>query len=94
MPSLNKSALFNRSPRGRGTQIPGGRHEGPGGRRPSALGYHLAIILILKVALLAVLWKCFIAPNRVPVNETVMGAHITASNHTYQENSRDRFDGR
>lgn len=61
----------------------------------SRLVRHLAIVLVLKVIVLAVLWHAFIKPNRVAVDAGAMGARIAGQDSQHQqENSHDRFDGR
>ena len=51
------------------------------------LAYHLAIVLAVKLVLLAMLWHAFIGPNKVRVDVDVMGERIvravsSASNPT------------
>ncbi|MDR0440929.1 MAG: hypothetical protein LBI59_08110 [Candidatus Accumulibacter sp.] len=46
--------------------------------RRMRLAYHLAIVLAVKVVLLALLWHTFIKPNKVEVDVGVMSRHIAA----------------
>jgi hypothetical protein len=40
------------------------------------LAYHLAIVLAVKLVLLALLWHAFIGPNKVRVDVDAMGERI------------------
>jgi RsiW-degrading membrane proteinase PrsW (M82 family) len=44
--------------------------------RRMRLAWHLAIVLTVKVILLALLWYAFIKPNKVEVDIDVMGQHL------------------
>ena len=65
------------------------------GRR-HRLAWHLSIILVLKVILLATLWNIFIKPHKVSIDAEAMGDRITRSAHQQQlqEKVNDRLDGR
>jgi hypothetical protein len=43
------------------------------------LAYHLAIVLAVKLVLLALLWHAFIGPNKVPVDVDAMGKRIASA---------------
>lgn len=66
----------------------------PGRKR--RLAWHLSIILILKVVLLATLWNIFIKPHKVSIDAKAMGDRITRNAHQQQlqEKANDRLDGR
>ena len=51
------------------------RHIG----RKHRLAWHLSIILVLKVVLLATLWNIFIKPHKVRIDAEAMGDRITRS---------------
>ena len=50
----------------------------PGPRR-WRLTYHLAIVLAVKVGLLALLWNAFIKPHRVTIDAGSMGERIAGA---------------
>jgi hypothetical protein len=79
----------------------------PSGPRRWRLAYHLAVVLAVKLVLLALLWNAFIKPYRVMVDAGAMSRRIaatvspasavsSASSHssTFQEITNDRLDGR
>ena len=43
---------------------------------------HLAIAVVLKLAVLALLWQVFVRDARVPVDAAAMGTHATAAADT------------
>ncbi|MDR1935406.1 MAG: hypothetical protein LBS49_07480 [Candidatus Accumulibacter sp.] len=43
------------------------------------LAYHLIIVLVVKVILLALLWHAFIKPNKVKVDVDAMGNRIASA---------------
>jgi hypothetical protein len=47
--------------------------------RRMRLAYHLAIVLVVKIILLALLWHTFIKPNKVEVDVGAMSKHIAGS---------------
>ncbi|MDR0577822.1 MAG: hypothetical protein LBI87_09880 [Candidatus Accumulibacter sp.] len=47
--------------------------------RPWRLAYHLAVVLAVKLVLLALLWHAFIKPNKVRVDVDVMGSRIAGA---------------
>jgi hypothetical protein len=51
----------------------------PARPRRMRLAYHLAIVLTVKLILLALLWHAFIKPNKVEVDIGAMGQHIAGS---------------
>lgn len=64
---------------------PSGTAGMPASRRPRLMR-HLAIVLVVKVILLALLWHAFIKPNKVAVDVEAMGSRIagTASQPRFQ----------
>ena len=46
------------------------------GPRRWRLSYHLAIVLVIKLILLALLWNIFIKPNKVQVDIDTMSSRI------------------
>jgi hypothetical protein len=52
------------------------------GPRRWRLTYHLAIVLAVKLVLLALLWNVFIKPNKVEVDVGAMSSRIASSAST------------
>lgn len=53
------------------------------------LGRHLAIALILKFVVLALLWHSFIKPNRIKVDVPAMADHMTGAPAHSKEKHHD-----
>lgn len=63
--------------------------------RKHRLAWHLSIILVLKMVILATLWNIFIKPHKVSIDAEAMGDRIARSaNQHPQEKANDRLDGR